>query len=613
MTDATSSHTEITARRHAARPPMRWPRLWWMAFICLFWSAPSWSQTLNADVDRNSIGEGETLQLILTARGADDGQSPDVEPLRKDFDILGTHQTSRIQLTNGHTDSSREWRFVLAPKRSGTLTIPALTLGALRSHPLTVTVNKMGNGANGKHRDVLLEASVDTTSPYVQAQVVLTLRLLHSVPLREAALGKLELAEAVVERLGDDVNFQVERDGKRFEGIERRYAIFPQRSGSLTIPPILMTAKVPDKRSRGVDPLDPFGDPFNLLQPLQTIRVRSNELVLKVRPPPATGQTAAWLPASNLTVDETWSTEPPVLRVGEPVTRTLTLRAEGLTAAQLPVLESGNLTGLKVYTDQPALQTEAGRRGIVGTSQLKWAVVPSQEGKLTLPEIRVPWWDTNAGQMKAAVLPARTLNVLAAAQSDDRSAPASQTTPTNAADLAPASHAATDDSDSLFQPWRITSFALALLWLSTVWLWLRDRRRELVDVPLSAQPSKHQSRAVARALLGQACKRGDLAATRDAVLTLAASRWPQDPPRSLATTATRVDGLARDALLDLEARLYGTLSGSWNGQTFLKAIGPILERPPHRARAVVANPLVDLAETRAEPLRAVEVNRSSGS
>lgn len=593
-----TSYALSRVRRRAPRRCLGWLPVGWLAVICLLCAAPCWSQTLDAEVDRNTLGEGETLQLILTLRGADNGQSPNIEPLRKDFDVLGTHQTNRIQVVNGRTDSSREWRFVLAPKRTGSLTIPALTLGALHSHPLTVTVRKTSSGASLKDRDVLLEASVDTPSPYVQAQVILTLRLLHAVPLRDAALGKLELADAVVERLGDDVNFQVERNGKQFEGIERRYAVFPQRSGPLTIPPILLTANVPDKRARGVDPFDPFGDPFNLLQPLQSIRVRSNEVVLNVRTSPTSAQGGAWLPATNLTLEESWPTEPPVLRVGEPITRTLTLRAEGLTAAQLPMLEPGDLKGLKIYTDQPNLQTEPGRRGMVGTSQLKWAIVPSQEGKLTLPEIRVPWWNTRSGQMKTAVLPARVLNVLAVANGSVPAA-APQTNPATAAESTQVSQAdANGEGGSGPQPWRYVSVALALLWLLTVWLWVRDRRRHHAASPLPTQPIKHQSRAVARTLLQQACKRADLAATRDAVLTLAASRWPQDPPRTLAATAAHVDGVARDALLDLEARLYGNPSGSWNAQTFLKAIGPILERPRRRARAASADPLADLAETR---------------
>lgn len=558
--------------------------------------APAFANNLDARVDRANIGEGETLQLILTASGNDGGDSPDLQPLRKDFDVLGTHQANRIQIINGRADSSREWRIVLAPKRRGTLTIPALRLGALRSKPLSVTVRDTASADGGKDREVMLEASVDTASPYVQAQVVLTLRLLHRVPLREAALGKLELGDAVVERLGDDVNFQVERNGQQYEGIERRYAIFPQRSGALTIPPVLLTAKVPDKRARGGDPVDPFGDPFNLLQPLLSVRVRSEEIVLKVRPPPASASAsgAAWLPAADLTLEETWSTEPPVLRVGEPATRTLTLRAEGLTAAQLPVIEPSNWQGMKVYTDQPILQTEPGQRSIVGTSQLKWAVVPAQQGKITLPAVRVPWWDTKAGLLKTAVLPARTLEVLAAAADT----PAPRASPADASmDAASAPTAAGMADDNLFQPWQLASVGLAALWLATLGLWLRERRRTTASAP-RLSPNL-QSRAVARATLRSACQRADLAACRDATLTVAATLWPEDTPGTLAAMAARVDDPARDALQDLEARLYGTRAGPWDAAAFYKALAPLLDTSHRRARKTQADPLADLADIEA--------------
>ena len=43
-----------------------------------------------------------------------------------------------------------------------------------------------------------------------------------------------------------------------------------------------------------------------------------------------------WLPSKNLKISEKWQPEPPVFKVGEPVTRTLTIIAVSYTHLTLP-------------------------------------------------------------------------------------------------------------------------------------------------------------------------------------------------------------------------------------------------------------------------------------
>lgn len=72
------------------------------------------------------------------------------------------------------------------------------------------------------------------------------------------------------------------------------------------------------------------------------------------------------------------------------------LRAEGLSSAQLPPLPIQDSTGLRRYPDQPQQRNEVNDKGLIGSREESEALVPSQSGRITLPEVQVLWWNTGA-------------------------------------------------------------------------------------------------------------------------------------------------------------------------------------------------------------------------
>jgi hypothetical protein len=87
-----------------------------------------------------------------------------------------------------------------------------------------------------------------------------------------------------------------------------------------------------------------------------------------------------WVPASELTLTEQWPQDPPVFHAGEPLTRTLTLSAKGLTAAQLPPLGGMTVEAFKQYVDQPELDDQTADAGVTGVRREKIAFLPTQPG-----------------------------------------------------------------------------------------------------------------------------------------------------------------------------------------------------------------------------------------
>lgn len=433
--------------------------------------------TLTASVDRTTISENDTVELTLRSDKQQFFNEPDLTPLKEHFSILSTQQRSQFQSVNGKSQAWTDWIVTIKPKRRGYVIIPPITLDGERSQPITLDVKKGNANVNNGNVDVFMESRLDKGEVFVQGQALLTVQIFHSVPLySDREISELEIADAIVKPVGKPRSFDRIINGKRFSVIELQYAIFPQKSGEITIPQQTFTATKVFRQQ----PFDRF---FNstLGKPVQVNTAPINLMVLAA--PSDYPKHQPWLPASDITLKEKWSGEREQLQVGDSITRTITITADGMSAAQLPPLPSLNMPGLKTYPDQTKTENQATANGIVGRRQESVALVPTKPGTYNLPAVKYTWFDTAQQRTRTAKLPARTLKVIAA--------PGSQTTTEQPASTNPATSTSTQINDSntaqsqlpndhsspdtIDQPqatgWMWLSLLFALLWICTLILW----------------------------------------------------------------------------------------------------------------------------------------------
>ena len=376
--------------------------LW--ALALLFALSSQWSRAaVEATVDRQQIALGDTLQLVVSATEDDEElSSVNLDALLRDWQVLSRNTRSNTSIINGKRSHNRQLQMEITPLREGELEIPAFQVGSARTRPITINVADAPQMDPGSET-VLFEAVVDRESVYVQGQLILTLRLQQAVNLDGRSISDLQLPGAFVVPL-EQKSFQRRVGGTPWLVHEVRYAIFPEQSGRLEIPRQSFTARESTPR-RSI-----FDNNRGRL-----IRLNSKPLTIEVLPRPTEFTGSTWLPARNILIEEEWSADPDKLQAGESITRTLRLRGEGLQGAQLPPVLLAQTEGLKHYPDQPAIADAEISSGLLGTRTDSVAIVPTRAGEITLPAVSIPWWDTEAQVMRTAEIPARTLQVSAAA------------------------------------------------------------------------------------------------------------------------------------------------------------------------------------------------------
>jgi len=517
---------------------------------------------VSAHVGRQVIGEGETVNLTIDVSGGDSGE-PDTAPLQRDFEILSRSHSSSYSLINGSMHSSDSWQFTLQPRHTGPLTIPPIQVGKSHTQPIALQVKQTAarKSPDGHPSgDIWLDMRVQPQTVLVQQQAIISIKIYQAVTMAQAQLSEPKAANAVIERLSKDEQYQVTENGQDWNVTERKYAVFPQQSGVLSIKPVQLDATVMLNQQV-------FGSPF--FQSSQPIRVRSNALTLKVSPIPATWHGSNWLPSSGVKLTENWP-EGKTFKVGEPISRTLTLQAQGLSSSQLPALPDILPNGLKTYPDQPALSDSKSDQGIVGIRQEKIAIIPTLPGTYILPAIAIPWWNVNSGKMETAQLPPRTFKVVGIVM------PGSASLPTQAspAQPVPPQRVITAPPHVTEQAgwWKTAAIIFACGWLLTLLFWLvKVRKNKSRNGSGNDVVQIHQAESLksARQAVTEACKHNDAKACELALMKLSAIRWPETGGGLQALCALGNDDLDHQISL-LEQHLYSAGDQPWQGDELLR-------------------------------------------
>ncbi|MCX7118084.1 MAG: BatD family protein [Legionellales bacterium] len=524
--------------------------------LMLCWFGVAFAR-IAVDIHPNKVHLGESFRLTFTM-DVPPGGIPNLIPLQLDFSIIGTERTMAYSVINGQTISEAKWTVILSPKKIGVLTIPSVQIGHQQSIPMQIEVvsgldaSLSDQGEDAKTEGVQLKTTVSVSKPFVNQQVLYTVKLYHHQQLLDAAYQPPQVEDALMVPLGDARRYESTLEGRPYAVEEQKYAIFSQKKGPLTIhsPTLnaLVMASIPERLS-----------------------ARTKDTTLQVLPVPKQEKAIDWLPASQVSLTEIYD-QGDTLKEGNTLTRTVTLQAQGLPAQLLPNLSMVGGPLFHVYMEKPILTNTASDQALMGRMEVKATYLLNHAGQITLPKVQVPWFDTVTGKNEVATLPARSFFVGAKMGSS-----ASQTKSSSVAPkvervnrLIPVAHHATD-------AWVKWFFGLVVC----------------VGVLFALK-----GRLCARYALGKAfkrlhrvCVRNNAVDAQVALLDWARLRWPEVECFDMQDFASWVHDVAlKKQITVLSEVLYGAdRKHPWQGRALWRAVIVFL-----RKKAVRKNRRCDL-------------------
>ena len=503
---------------------------------------------VQVQIDPAPVTMDENFQLTLTQVGAQAPGVPNLKGLQKDFLILGTARQVSYSVINGQSSMSNQWVITLKPLKTGVLSIPAIKIGSELSTPMTINVEAAPTQQDTPDLDdqpLILKTSVDLEHPYVNQQIIYTVKLYNSKRLIDANYEPPQAEDALIIPLGDAKRYQTTQNETAYVVEEQRYAVFPQKSGILKITSPSFTALIYE---------------FNP----QRVKAQDKEREIQVQPIPKQASGGLWLPAKEVTLTEHYENSNQYLSQGSTLVRTITLEGVGIPAQLLPNLTFKGADEFSVYPEKGTDRNQVRQGELVGSTEFKVTYLFNKAGKIILPEVRVPWFNTQTGKEEVAILAPRSIEITPLANSSNPMPTKQSPVEREVVDNQNITSAAQSADAGNFWPW-LVAVLFAGAWLITLLLWGWQKRYKFMG--------KNQHKA-ALAQLKNACAASNPQEARDALLKWASVHWPDATLLNLGDLSQMV----RDPQLKKQVNILSQVlyknkeSNLWRGHELLKAV-----------------------------------------
>lgn len=398
----------------------------------------------NSRVDQTRVRVGEQITLMIEVTG--DNGLPGTMPTQPNWGGLtlleGPKPQQRTSISNFKQSFSLAVIYVLSAPAPGTYTIGASELAAdgktLKTNPITIQADPADrsgipqslqnepilNPVSGDRNineylkgKVFVRPRITKTNPYVGEPVVIAYEFYFA---GDVSPRVVRLSQPTFDGMLTDVDFQAENiDAKvvQIDGIQYRVALLyrailtPTRPGEFTLTGYGVHFKLPIQRGRGrrgTSLLDEFfSEPF--VESSAEVEAAAGPVKLTVRPLPEAGKPAnfsgtvgSFTMSSEL--DRQTLTEDDLLQLK------LTIEGKGNAAlATVPKLPPTN--DFEQFDMTQDSEKSVQGDGLRGKKTIDYLLRPKHSGKLTVPEIDYPVFDTATESYKVLKSEARVVEV----------------------------------------------------------------------------------------------------------------------------------------------------------------------------------------------------------
>ncbi|WP_238787812.1 BatD family protein [Vibrio furnissii] len=530
--------------------------------MCLI-SVSAHAATVYASVSKNKVVKNEVFQLTVVSDQKASGDDLDFRALDQDFFMSRPSFSSSMNIINGSRSNRSEWTVSLAANRLGVVTIPSFELHGAKTQPIAIQVTQ-DEQAPSSDDLVEVRSQLSRSTLYPNESTLFKARLIIKADprrLQDPKIAPPTIDGMELKAASEPNQYQTVMDGIQVTIVDQDFRITASQAGDFTLTePSLQGALI-------------YGSSYNGGTRILPLKTTPKTYTIHVEPKPADYQ-GTWLPTSQLTLREQWldSQGKPITgnryatKVGDSITREVTVQVTGLTQEQLPNIHLTYPDSVRVYDEKPQFATLD--NGDV-TMTLKQVLIPRQTGDITLPKVAMQWWDTVTKAQKTASADGLTLNVAAGEPST-----VTASTPLPAA---PAQVQTVTVNDAGFWPYLTALFAL--LWLLTLGLAWRWKSSPNVTQQAPVSPADLS----AYAQLQQALKSDDGIA-----ISRALTVWMQQVTLTDAETAQLTL-----ALHELNQARYSAQPSTYRSGE-LKRVVKAIEQQQLKRKKQVKSPLANL-------------------
>ncbi len=376
----------------------------------------------------NVVKVGERFQLVYKVNAKTDAPHIKLPDALTVLSGPGVSQSTSIQIINGKRSTSFNLTFtyILVADREGKFTVPPATVAkdgqSSKSNPVTIEVlkgsqqpkkqNNTGQQNNNQQtraagEDFFVRVHLSRNNIYQGEHLVATLKLYTRLSIAGFEDVKFPSFSGFFNQeieTPSQISLQRENvNGKIYQtGVIKKYVLFPQRSGKITIDPFEVEAVVRER----VRSNDPFDDFFGGRYRRYTVKDESPKISLNVKSLPPNAPPTFHGAVGNFNLQT--SVDKTQLKANESITLRVKVSGDGnLKLMETPKL---NFPGdFEVYDPQVSPSIRVTSSGARGSITYEYLLIPRHAGEFTLDPVKISYF--NPATKKYRTLTGQTFKI----------------------------------------------------------------------------------------------------------------------------------------------------------------------------------------------------------
>jgi len=377
--------------------------------ILMGWSllAPLSAQiTFETQVSKKQLGLNERLRVDFVMNENGDNFNP---PAFEGFQVVsGPQQAVSRSWVNGVRSFSKKYTYFLTPKQKGTLNIQQATVTidgeVYKTSPVTINVtaavarpNDPNNVDYLADENLHLVAEISNYKPYLNEAITILYKIYFRNPISISDVQELESPEFsdfwshYIKIPQVTVSNGTYKNEPYKEVVWRKVVLYPQKTGSLELEPLTLSLNVGIPSNRR----DLFGSRiYKQIQKTITaggVKIKVKPLPLENQPPGFTGA------VGQFDFDVVLSKD--ALKATESFQAKVKVRGNGnLKLFELPKINVPNT--LELYEPEHSEQVKTTLKGMQGSIEDSYTIVPQYQGKYPIPQLSFSYFDPNKEEYK---------------------------------------------------------------------------------------------------------------------------------------------------------------------------------------------------------------------
>ena len=367
-------------------------------------NTPAFAQPqATASVSDNQVLLGDIFLLTVEVNETGSDYQLDTSELKDKFTVFVPSKSQKRMFINGEYKKETSWQVRLQANKVGTFTIPALQVGDAQTQPIQIQVSEPSTQQKQAQGDaIFIENSVNKSEIYLGQEVTLESKIYVSENISNANVIQPSSDSAEIEPIDPNPQTQTIRNGKRYQVFSYKYKVIPSLAKDIVISSPILTGQM-NRRVNQWQGQSAF----------HTVNIRGNQITLTVKEIPD-NFAGDWLVSDDVRLIENNDLHSKEYSIGDPITRSISLQVASISIDKMPEIKLNYDNSVRYYPDKDDLKQGEINNKLYTQRIITHAIIANKAGKLVLPEIKIPWWNSVTDQQEYAILPAQTLMIKAA-------------------------------------------------------------------------------------------------------------------------------------------------------------------------------------------------------